>query len=436
MDPFFVESLDLREHPIKKAKKKIRTEHCLALTYLVKQVVGQTKEKKDILQRLEMYQKTLFPDIKIRNLNQYANLSEIYDCLGNSRKKRYRKKYRLMLICDVSLILQDNALITQVVMVIKHGLSTGEQKEIERVLMFLFNGIAAEQKYSIVEPLIKQYCLNKTFLLQHEYRIIVTANMSAGKSTLINALIGKNIAKTSQEACTGNICYLYNRAFEDGSVHLLAKKITMNATFDELHGYGWNEPIAIASYFAHSTPQIPRVCLIDTPGVNAALHKEHAELAHSALLYENYDIVLYVICPTNLGTDAEMKHLQWVAKKLRGKKIIFVLNKLDNYRECSDSIEDSIKKLKEDLVKLDFKNPVICPISAYFSYLIKLKMTGQIMSDDEVDEYTYMSKKFWRPSYDLSCYYNDIKISDEEPEEIKLSKRAGLYGFEKIIYGG
>ena len=64
----------------------------------------------------------------------------------------------------------------------------------------------------IIAPMIKQDRLKKTFVSQKERRVIVTANMSAGKSTLINALIGKPLARTSQEVCTGNVCYLFNKS--------------------------------------------------------------------------------------------------------------------------------------------------------------------------------------------------------------------------------
>lgn len=158
--------------------------------------------------------------------------------------------------------------------------------------------------------------------------------------------------------------------------------------------------------------------------------------AYDALLNNNYDIVLYVVSPTRLGTDAEKKHLRWVAQNLQKEKIIFVLNKLDNYHDFSDSIEDSILTFKKDLIKIGFDSPVICPISAYFSYLLKLKMTGQVFSEDEADEYIVYSKKFKRSSYDLSHYYEGVQCLPTDSEEIELSKHAGLYGLEKIIYGG
>ena len=82
--------------------------------------------------------------------------------------------------------------------------------------------------------------MNKDFISKEEKRIIVTANMSAGKSTLINALIGKSIARTSQEVCTGNVCYLYNKAYEDGNIHLLTNDLNLKATSEDLIEYNWN----------------------------------------------------------------------------------------------------------------------------------------------------------------------------------------------------
>lgn len=39
-----------------------------------------------------------------------------------------------------------------------------------------------------------------------------------------------------------------------------------------------------------------------------------------------------------------------------------------------------------------------------------------------------------RSSYDLSRYYTGCAITDNDTEELVLSKRAGLYGLENIIY--
>lgn len=440
MNQYFLESLDIREHPIKKAKKKTKTKYFTALSYIANKAVSkaecnQDEIKKYISERLDLYRAQLFADIDIPDVCDAVNETACLDDLSYCTTKPWRKKYRFMLVCDAALILLEKTLIFNATTIIKERLSNRLQLEIDRIVSLLYNSGDIDKKYICVSPLIMQYRLNNQFFSQDERRIIVTANISAGKSTLINALVGKPIARTSQEICTGNICYLFNKAFEDGNTCLAAQELKINATNEELRSYDWEGHISIASYFAAIESHTPRMCIIDTPGVDSALYKEHGKRARNALLSDNYDIIIYVVCPTRLGTDAEKKNIQWVAKNLKKEKAIFVLNKLDDYQDYADSIDESIRGLKNDLLEAGFEDPVVCPISAYFAYLLKLRITGQPLSEDEKDEYALYSKKFKRSSYDLSRYYKDAQCLSDDPEEIALSKRVGLYGLEKIIYG-
>lgn len=436
MNQYFIAALDTREHPIKKAKMKIQAKYIAALTYIVEKTISEadchyTEAKKYVAERLRLYQKQLFANVPITNIHEGTGIS----CLSVFTKP-WRTKYCFMLVCDVALILFDESLVLRATEIIKERLSAKRQVEVEQVSSLLQNKQEVEKKYLPTLPLLNQYRANKDFFSKDEKRIIVTANMSAGKSTLINALVGKPIARTSQEVCTGNVCYLFNKAYEDNNTYLLTQGLNLSATAEDLHDYDWNGQISIASYFTGITSDIPRLCIIDTPGVDAALYKEHSRRAHDALLHNNYDAILYVASPTRLGTDAEKRHLQWVSQNLQKEKIIFVLNKLDDYHDFSDSIEESVHDFKDDLLKIGFENPIICPISAYFSYLLKLRMTGQALSEDEADEYARYAKKFMRSSYDLSHYYEDAQCLPTDSEEIALSKRVGLYGLEKNIYGG
>ena len=436
MNQYFVEALNTRDHPIKDAQKKTQAEYITALTYIIEKTISginfhQAETKEYVAERLRLYQKQLFAGIMVGGIDERKGTRYV-----SAFAKPWRSKYRFMLVCDAALILLDEALVFGATKIMKEYLSAKRQVDIERVVTLLHNDREIDKKYLPASPLIKQFRANKAFFAKKERRMIVTANMSAGKSTLINALIGKPIARTSQEVCTGNVCYLFNKAYEDDHIHLSAQGLNLCATAEDLRGYDWNGHISIASYFAGIVPDIPRLCIIDTPGVDAALYKEHSKRAHDALLSDDYDTIIYVVSPTRLGSDAEKKHLQWVAQNLQKDKIIFVLNKLDNYRDFSDNIEESVRNFKEDLLKIGFEDPVICPISAYFSYLLKLKMTGQALSEDEADEYNLYAKKFKRSSYDLSKYYDGVQCLPTDTEDIALSKRAGLYGLEKIIYGG
>ncbi len=429
----FQMALNLEEHPVKWSRKQVRFRYLEGLSYVINEAISlnDENEKRYIIERLWTYQKALGGDAG----NGICHRTDGLKALRSFLRMPWRKKYSLMLACDASLILLGRSS-RSAIEIINGCLTRKGQGEICNILSLLSCEKEIDKKYRIVVPLITQYRLNRRFLSQHERRIVVTANMSAGKSTLINALVGRRLAQTSQEACTGNVCYFFNKAFEDGHVHLSARQLTLNATDDELRTYEWERPVFMASYFSCCVSRGIRLCIVDTPGINTALHRSHADITREVLRTETYDMVLYVVSPTNLGTDAEVQHLKWVAQNLPSEKIVFVLNKLDNYREGSDSIEESIYTLKKDLMEYGFKSPVICPISAYFSYLLKLKMTGQDLSDDEAEEYAYLSRKFMRSSYDLSRYYGDDTLGGDATEELKLSKRAGLHGLEKIINGG
>lgn len=436
ISPYFIEALDLRNHPIKASKKKIRAEYFTALKYLIEKTVlntgcTHTDASRYIESRLSFYYTELFADTEISTANEQYCVR----CLSLCVSKPWRAKYRYLLLCDIALILLDKPLFVHAVSIVNTSLSQKRQKELEQFLSLLFSSQELEKKHLIAAPLVKQYRMNSLFLSQPEQRIIVTANMSAGKSTLINALVGKPIARTSQEVCTGNVCYLFNKAYEDEKIHLKTQDINLAADPDDLRSYAWDGHISIASFFIGAASNVPRVCMIDTPGVDAALYRAHSKLAHKALLEYQHDTIVYVISPNRLGTDSEKAHLQWVSKNLPKSKIIFVLNKLDDYRDFSDSIEESINGLREDLRMQSFDNPIICPISAYFSYLLKLKMNGYPLTEDEEEEFALYSKKFKRSTYDLSRYY-DVECQPDDSDEVLLSKRAGLYGLEKILYGG
>lgn len=463
---FFIESLDLQEHPIKKSKERIRTKYYTVLAYIVNQVTENVVSKDDhicitsneniaqikvssngiqsfhskeyITQRLELYRKQFALKEVNTNLNAHTAKQNSLRLVSAYVSPPWRKKHRLWLMCDIALITLDPVMIQQAAEIIKDFLAKKQRGKLDLLVSTLLNMDIDACKFPSVEQFISQYHTNCSFVKKSEQEIIVTANMSAGKSTLINALIGKPLTRTSQEVCTSDLCYLYNKPFEDGYIHLASAELNLDTSEDVLKSYqgNGNEKISIAAHFSSIEPAAPRLCIIDTPGVNATLYKEHGNIAHNALSNLKYDKVLYVISPTNLGTFAEIKHLKWMAENVPKEKIIFVLNKLDNYHSSADSIEESIDGLRSDLINIGFLEPVICPISAYFGILLKMKLTGKELTEDEQDEYALLSKKFSKPSYDLSRFYNGIQCNINDSNEISLSKRSGLYGLEKLIYGG
>lgn len=461
MNSIFIESIDLKEHPIGKSNKRLRAVYYTALSYLIYKTIsepetlvgdavfapdsdnmtisGAEQIKKLTTERLEIYRFQFFSgeDDASAVLDKQSE-SEKIKAVSYCLKMPWRRNCRLLLSCDLALILFEDALVRRAFEIVKSYLSSRQSLEIDNIAVSLLDGRNIGNNKAYIIPLIKQYRTNVDFMQRREKRIIVTALTSAGKSTLINALVGKPVARTSQGVCTGNVCYIYNKAFEDGRVHLADRDVTLAASKEDIHSYKWTDPIYMASYFAGIVPQERRLCIIDTPGVDTSqLDKNRRDVTYGALLKENYDVLLYVVCPTKLGTDDEFRHMRWVQKNVPNEKVVFILNKIDDYdEESDDSIEENIGDLRYDLQNIGFENPVICPVSAYFSYLLKSKMIGADLSEYEEDEYTIMAKKFVRPFFDLSLYYEDFQCSPSDSEQIMLSKKAGLYGLEKMIYGG
>ena len=213
--------------------------------------------------------------------------------------------------------------------------------------------------------------------------------MSAGKSTLINALVGKVISCMKSEASTAAIHYIYDKPFEDGRSSEWDGILTMDADNKTLMDYDMcnsTGEIYVATYFSTFVSRAKhRFCFIDTPGVNSAINRAHGKLTRKALREESYDKLIYVFNANQLGTVEEFRHLKFIAKNVSKGKVIFVLNKLDNFNSKDDSIEESIEGVRKDLFALGYENPIICPISAYFALLVKKRLIGEALSEDEQD---------------------------------------------------
>lgn len=427
----FIEALTLDTHPMRRTNSKLKMQYYIGLEHLLMQCEENNEYTSA---RLKQYRNVLVGNTDVPKLTEKECKDLIYS-LVNSRIRPWRKKYRYWLLCDLALIIFDEAKIKRTATYLKEYLNKGQALEIENLQTFLFNNEEIPKTIMFTKDLVEQFRTNRDFAAKPEKRYIVTANVSAGKSTLINAIIGKPLTRTSQEICTGNLCYIYNKPFEDDVVHLVASPLNFNASYNDLVNTERSVVSSIASHFrmTHSTN---RVCIIDTPGVNSAINRNHKKLTRKVLKEEIYNKLIYVLNANKLGTDEEKEHLQWVAENVTKEKVVFVLNKLDDFKNIDDSVEKSINGVKTDLNAMGYENPIICPISSYFAFLIKLKENGEQMSEDEIDAYNLYFKKFSKDEYDLSIYSSTIDNNTNETEQVKMGKRCGLHGLEQVLFGG
>lgn len=294
-----------------------------------------------------------------------------------------------------------------------------------------------ENQYSELFQIYEVIAKNRQFLSMPEKRIMITANMSAGKSTLLNALAGKKANKTQNDTCTAKIHYLYNKAGEDGFSYELDHDLELNASQEVLmedNAENTSLEIVVGTRFRSLSEIQNKVCFIDTPGVNSSQNRDHRELTNGTISDDSCDLLIFLLNGENIGTDDDVKHLKYVAEQYHGE-IIFLINKLDGFKKGVDSIPGTIDKVRKDLKNIGYENPRVYPISAYAAYLAKMARYGEQLTEDEMDELEFRKRKLSRDEFRYYQYYDTETPEIDENNEIEvLIRNSGILSLEKMIY--
>lgn len=278
---------------------------------------------------------------------------------------------------------------------------------------------------------------NRSFRDKPLKNIMITANMSAGKSTLLNALTGKKVTKTQNDTCTAKIHYLLNKAGEDGLSYELDHDLELDATMDILmtdNEKNDSLDIIVGTRFRSLTDVDLPVCFIDTPGVNSSMNKEHRCITNEAIETIDYDVLLYLFNGENIGSDDDKAHLKYVKDHHKGK-IIFLVNRLDRYKSNVDSVSQTIDSVYKDLIEIGFDNPIVYPLSAYAGYLGKMILYGEELTEDEIDDMQFALRKLRKDDFSYEKYYPfsiDITCHNKEVQELLI--HSGILSLEKILY--
>lgn len=262
--------------------------------------------------------------------------------------------------------------------------------------------------------------------VKEKKRILITGTMSAGKSTLVNALIGQHVMMTRNESCTSKPWVITEDPDAD---ELYAKhrqfkiRFKQQAIAETLHRVGTESLQLFTPMYRLNSRHVWE--LIDTPGVNSTKDKDHREVTEAYIRSGQYDVLLYVLNGSHLGTRDDLAHLRFICKYVEHHKVIFVMNKIDQFRNGQDSIADSLVTMKRQLGELGFTHPTIQPISAHAGYLMKRELQDHDLLEDELDELELYVRKFTRPEFNLS--------TTNKNSQVNLLYRCGLYELEQLI---
>ncbi len=296
----------------------------------------------------------------------------------------------------------------------------------------LLKNAQLETEKEYIEAIYK----NIQFKKKEPAGIMVTATMSAGKSTFINALIGKYICLSQNMACTSKIHCIVNKAFEDGYSTEYDHDLVMTAGKEELfHNNELNpsDKIVVSTGFTGGLSK-QRIIVNDSPGVNYSGDAEHKQITERLIKAKNYNLLIYVMNATQLATNDESDHLDYVKKTVGRIPVLFVINKIDTFNVEEEDIQGAIQRQIEMLKKKGFRDPIVCPVSSRAGYLAKQFKTGRLSKSEERELYNYVDKF---DQMNLVDYYSrkfkKIKIEDAENEETQLIKTSGLAYVEKIM---
>lgn len=229
------------------------------------------------------------------------------------------------------------------------------------------------------------------------FPINVIATMSSGKSTLINALLGKKLMPSKNEACTASITEILDND-EDTFCAIVHDedenpiKEIQELTYDimcELNADEQVHRISAEGNIPFLDARSTALMLVDTPGPNNSQNQAHKNTTYRAINSDANNLIIYVLNGTQLSTNDDASLLSYVAEQMKkgGKQVrdrfLFVVNKMDEFDPENENIESAINSAKRYLANYGIENPQIFPCSAATALTIRT-----YLKDVDIDNLT------------------------------------------------
>lgn len=275
-----------------------------------------------------------------------------------------------------------------------------EVSDKEAAISEIFDAIQAGPFDELKQPdVVKAFNMAKS----SDFEVNVVATMSAGKSTLINALLRQKLMPAKQEACTATIteikdndgsCFMAKVYDADGNLIQTHPELSFDI-MDTLNSNPEVSKIRVEGNIPFVSSEDVALVLVDTPGPNNSRDPEHKAATYRMLSESSKTVVLYILNATQLAVNDDYNLLSHVADSMRvgGKqsrdRFIFVVNKLDDFKKGEDSIEAAITKVRDYLRDNGIENANIYPASALTALNIRTILAE---SDDDDDDEVYEAK--------------------------------------------
>jgi hypothetical protein len=261
-----------------------------------------------------------------------------------------------------------------------------------------------------------------------EFEVCVIATMSAGKSTLINSIIGKKLMPSKNQACTAIIVRIKD---VDGHEKFKAKVYDIDnkliveypeLTPETLKEINENKNVSYVSVegdIPYISSKNFNMVLVDTPGPNNANDGNHKEITHKFLKNQDKGMILYVLDTTNISSNDNDTLFKQVAQAMenKGKKskerFLFVINKIDaiDVESGSEDVNSIVTNARNYLQRNGIENPNIFPVSAELARLARIKQKDEKLTFNENETLNSKTRYFTQVAGMNMIDYCDINQS-------------------------
>ncbi len=298
-------------------------------------------------------------------------------------------------------------------------------------------------------------------LREQRFQVAAIAAMKAGKSTLLNALIGADVLASETEACT--VCrtdirpigphqqprLLEYRAGSRTPVLIAAgEAATIRQQFlDRTHAiratgnrdrtlrFELEHPIAALG----DLPALRGFTLVDTPGPNewSSAGFNTVALKETALAaLRTCDAILFILDYTTFKDNTNAELLQDLLEQRqdyfahRRGTLYFILNKIDRHTAEDRPIAQVIEDLQRNLQAFGISEPQIYPASAWQGLLAKLILKGRA-----TDAHLKNFKRFFGGHYARETEEGDLLVPSPQKIAPQALADSAIPQIEQAVIG-
>ena len=286
------------------------------------------------------------------------------------------------------------------------------------------------------------------------FEVSIIATMSSGKSTLLNALLRRELLPSKNAACTATIAHIedepsmtnFTAKCFDAKNNLIAE--SDNLTADQMNSYNDTENITdifIKGDIPFTDDANMKLVLLDTPGPNNSRTDEHQLRTYRVIKSDAMPMVLYIINATQLFVNDDKYLLEAVAKAVKeqhGKqardRFIFVINKTDMLdTDKGESVQKTIDEAKKYFQDIGIEDANIYPLSAEFAKLIRMNSAGQELTRAQKRNLNGSADIFEIPEMHLEKYAPlSLVTSRKIEEDLHLAESKGDKDSVTLIHTG